>query len=315
MSVVIVTGASGFLGRHVVERLAARGHEVHAFGRDVVPFDRARVRGHRVDLLDPAATGAAVDAVRAEGLIHLAWETAHGDYWSSPSNLDWTAASLRLVRDFRDRGGRRAVLAGSSAEYDWSAASPLEEERSPIRPIGLYGRCKNALREVLDAWAPIAGMSWAWGRIFNIYGSFEKPERLVPRVIRALEEGRTLPFDDGGLVRDFLRVEDAADAFAALYESEAQAAVNIASGEAVSVREVVETIAAALPYAGRIEFGALQRPSDAQPRVVASVRRLREEVGWSPRRTLREGLRETCDWWRARSKAGEPTLAGRSGPE
>lgn len=314
MSTVIVTGASGFLGRHVVERLVARGHEVHAFGRGVLPRDSRGVRGHRVDLLDPAEALAAVDAVRAEGLIHLAWETVHGGYWSSPSNLDWTAASLRLVRGFRERGGRRLVVAGSSAEYDWTEPSPLEEERSPLRPLGLYGRCKNALREVLDAWAPQAGMPWAWGRIFNLYGPFEKPERLVPRVIRTLDEGRTLPFDDGGLVRDFLHVEDAADAFAALYESEVQGPVNIASGNAVTVRDVLDAIAAALERPGGIEFGALQRPPDAPARVVASVRRLREKVGWSPRRSLREGLGETCDWWRSLKNACESTLE-RNGSE
>jgi nucleoside-diphosphate-sugar epimerase len=302
MSSVIVTGASGFLGRQVVARLAARGHEVHAIARNPLPQAIAPAIWHRVDLLDAAQVAAAVQAIRAEGLVHLAWETAHGKYWSSPSNLDWTAASLQLLRHFGDCGGRRALVAGSSAEYDWSMPSPLDESRSPLRPLGLYGRCKNALREVLEAWAPGAGISWAWGRIFNMYGPFENPQRLVPRVVRALGEGRTLPFDDGGLVRDFLHIEDAGDAFAALYSSEAQGPVNIASGEAVTVREVVQAIGEAMGAAGAVGFGALPRPREA-PQVVASVARLRDDVGWSPRRGLREGLCEACDWWRSDANA------------
>jgi len=309
MSIVAVTGASGFLGRQVVERLLACGHEVHALGRrGAQAHERAGVRGHRVDLFDPAATRDALDAARAEGLVHLAWETGHGDYWSNPSNRGWIEASLRLVRDFRECGGRRAVFAGSSAEYDWSAAAALDEDRSPLRPISLYGRCKNELRERLEAWAPGAGVSWAWGRIFNMYGPFEKPERLVPRVIRALDEGRTLPFDDAALVRDFIHVEDAADAFAALYESEVQGVVNIASGDAVAVRELIGIIEALLERPGKVQFGAIRGPSDAPDRVVASVRRLRREVGWSPRRNLQEGLRETCEWWRSHACAGQSTL-------
>jgi nucleoside-diphosphate-sugar epimerase len=311
MSKVIVTGASGFLGRHVIASLLSRDCEVHAFSRSDAPAWKPKsVRWHGVDLRNRSLARPLLEQVRADGLIHLAWHTAHADYWTSRENLDWTAASLALLRDFGDCGGRRVVVAGSSAEYDWTAPSPLDEARSPLRPSSLYGHCKNALRQVLQSWAPLAGMSWAWGRIFNLYGPFEKPERLVSRVIGVLEAGRALPFDDGSLVRDFIHVADAADAFAALYASPVEGAVNIASGSPVSVRDVVATIAASLGRPDQVQFGSLPSQAGAPPRLVASIDRLRTEVGWLPRRTLADGLQETCDWWRRSRSVTAAALDG-----
>jgi len=311
MSKVIVTGASGFLGRHVIASLLSRDCEVHAFSRSDAPAWKPKnVRWHGVELRNRSITRALLEQVRADGLIHLAWHTAHADYWTSLENLDWTAASLSLLRDFGDGGGRRVVVAGSSAEYDWSSPSPFDDTRSPLRPASLYGHCKNALRQVLQSWAPLAGVSWAWGRIFNLYGPFDKPEKLVSRVIGVLDAGRTLPFDDGSLVRDFIHVADAADAFAALYAGPVEGAVNIASGTPVSVRDVVATIAASLGKSGKVQFGSLPMPPSAPPRIDASIDRLRTEVGWSPRHTLADGLRETCDWWRHGGSTAASVLGG-----
>jgi nucleoside-diphosphate-sugar epimerase len=303
MSSVVVTGAGGFLARPLLAALLRRGCSVHALGRSAPPPGLpAQVHWHRVDLFDRAAIREALGSIRAGGLIHLAWETAHGRYWQSSKNLEWTAASLYLLLDFQDSGGRRAVIAGSSAEYDWTGASALDEELTPLRPASLYGHSKNALREVIEAWAPQAGISWAWGRIFNIYGPFENPERLVPRAIRTLQDGRKFAFDDGALVRDFLHVDDAADAFASLYASNCEGAVNIGSGEPVTIRDVVNGIAECIGQPDLVDYGALPAPADAPSRLVASVGRLRSSVGWSPQGRLRDRLRETCEWWKSNAR-------------
>jgi len=300
MSSVVVTGASGFLGRPLVAALLRRGCSVHALGRSAIPHAiSAQVRWHRVDLFDRAATREVIQGIRANGLIHLAWETAHGRYWQSSKNLDWTAASLQLLLDFQDSGGRRAVIAGSSAEYDWSGAPVLDEARTPLRPASLYGKSKNALRELVEAWAPLAGLSWAWGRIFNIFGPFEYPERLVPRAIRTLQDGRKLAFDDGAQIRDFLHVDDAADALAELHTSSYGGAVNIGSGEPVAVRDVINGIAECAGRPELVDYGARPAPADSPTRLIASVGRLRDVVGWSPRGHLRDRLRETWEWWKA----------------
>ena len=129
---VLVTGGAGFVGRPAVAALIARGFEVHAVGR------RAPAGAHVVhpaDLLDGEARRAAVRAAGASHLLHLAWVTQPGRYWQAPENLDWTAASLDLVRAFREAGGGRAVVAGTCAEYDWTGIAPVAGPGIPSPPL------------------------------------------------------------------------------------------------------------------------------------------------------------------------------------
>ena len=230
----------------------------------------------------------AVEEVRPTHLLHLAWFAEHREYWTSPENRRWVDASLRLVQRFRELGGERAVVAGSCAEYDWRAGVCVEDE-TPLAPRGLYGESKNALREALGE----DGV--AWGRIFFLFGPHEHPERLVPSVVRPLLHGEQARVSEGNQRRDFLHVGDVGDAFAALVDSEATGPVNVGSGDARSVRELVETAAGIVGRPELVRFGA---PVDEEPLVVADVTRLRDEVGWTPSRTLEQGLTETVEWWR-----------------
>ena len=111
--------------------------------------------------------------------------------------------------------------------------------------------------------------------------------------------GKPLPFDDGLLLRDFLHVADAGDAFAALLASEVQGPVNIASGQPTSIRDLVSMIANHLDALELVSFGAIPVQAAQPARVVASVARLRDEVGWQPPADLAQRVQETCDWWRA----------------
>ncbi len=310
MSRVLVTGASGFLGRHVVESLVRRGYEVHSISRlDPAPGNSIGVRWHRANLFDRNRASELLRQVRPDGLMHLAWVTEHRTYWTTPENLDWTAATIDLLRAFRAEGGKRVVIAGTSAEYDWSSGNLLDEGHSLLRPSSLYGHCKNALREIVEAWAPAAALSWAWGRIFNIFGPGENPERLVPRVVQTLVERKELALDDCSDVRDFLGVAEAGDAFAALYASDVSGAINIASGVPVSVRQLVEHIAGELGREDLVTFNTASAPGAPSPAVVASVIRLREELGWVPAKNLDESVRSACRWWLENKPAGERQIA------
>jgi nucleoside-diphosphate-sugar epimerase len=298
MTTVLLTGAGGFLGTQVLAALLRRDYSVHAIDRKRPSgMDAAGVIWHSVDLLDRDAVHALFGLVRPQGLIHLAWMTNHGLYWRSPSNLEWLAASLLLLQDFALYGGQRVVIAGSSAEYQWGGLGNLDEISTPIIPDSLYGTSKNALREVVEKWAPGANVSWAWARFFNMFGPGENPVRLVPKVIRTLLDGRELPFDSGAIVRDFLHVDDAGDAVAALFQSFVQGPVNVASGQPLSVRDVIAIIATYMQASDRIHFDA-QANRHEPARVVASVSRLHDEVGWQPHKGIIERLHETCDWWR-----------------
>ena len=289
MSRILLTGATGFIGRHVLPRLQG---DVHAVTTHASPAGDG-VTWHRADLLSSAAI---VTEVRPEVLVHLAWYVEPGRYWTAPENIRWVEASLALLRAFAAAGGRRAVLAGTSAEYDWQAlGGRCHEQRTPLRPATLYGAAKHALHTAAAPYAEQAGFELAWGRIFFVYGPGEPEGRLVPSVGRALLAGEPVPTTSGDQVRDFMYVEDAAAAFAALADGNTTGAVNIASGDPVRVRDVVETIARQVGRQDLLRPGALPDREGDPPRLVADVTRLRQEVGIAPRTALDEGLARTLE--------------------
>jgi nucleoside-diphosphate-sugar epimerase len=303
VSRALVTGAGGFIGRHTLAPLHAAGFEVHAVTSR--PTVTARllpaggdVRWHHVNLLDSERASALVREVRPTHLLHLAWYTQPGAFWTAAENLDWLAASLRLLRAFGESGGRRAVLAGTCAEYHWQRDTHCVEGQTPTNPATLYGAAKHALHVTAEAWARQAGVAFAWGRIFHLYGPYEHPDRLVSSVARALLRGEQARCTHGRQVRDFLYAPDLAGAFVALLLGDVTGPVNMASGEPLRVVDLVGAIAQAAGRPELVRLGALPASPNEPERLTADVRRLREEVGWTPAVGLREGAQLTVGWWR-----------------
>ena len=302
----LLTGANGFIGRHAASALAARGHRVIALSRRPVTAMHevadAGIDWRCCDLLRLKDVERRVAEAKAATLVHLAWDVAPG-YWRSEANLHWLEASLRLLRAFRAAGGERVVSAGSCAEYDWAdpdtVLKPIAEREARFAPQTLYAACKRGFHMALEHYASACGLSAAWGLVFFPYGPAERPERLVPQVARALIAGERPETTEGSQVRDFLDARDAGAAFAALAESDVEGPVNIATGRGVAVREVIELIRAHAAPAAEIAYGALpSRPRDPH-RLVADVRRLTDEVGFTPRIGLDDGIRDAVAWWRA----------------
>lgn len=285
---IILTGATGFVGTHAIPALQARGFEVHALGRRP-PV--AEVVFHGVDILDAAAVKRVVDAVGASHLLHLAWYAEPGLYWCSPINLDWIAATLALVRAFREGGGGRAVAAGTCAEYAWGPERLCED--APCVSATLYGVAKDGTQRILRAYAGETGLSFAWGRLFYLYGPGEKAGRLVSDAIRALSSGERFDTSPGSQRRDFSHVADVAGAFAALVDSAVEGPVNIGSGAAVPVRSILERIGGLTGRADLIDFGARRLAESEPASIEADVMRLRQEVGFRPRYDLDTGLEDT----------------------
>lgn len=293
MKRVVVTGATGFVGRHCLAPLEARGFEVHA----VAAEPSSHAHAHVCDLLDPDATARLLAELRPSHLLHLAWYATPGSYWTAQDNLRWVGATLALATAFRASGGTRFVGVGSCAEYDWSSGR-CDEATTALAPHTLYGTAKHATHEVLASWGARHGVEVAWGRLFFLYGPHEHPDRLVASVIRACLERREARCTAGTQRRDFQHVADAGGAIAALVDSDVTGAVNIASGETVAVRDVVLAIAERTQAHDLIRLGALPMPSGEPAELVASVARLRSEVGWTDRYDLARGLDDTIAWWR-----------------
>lgn len=289
MAHVLLTGGSGLIGRATAAALASAGHEVTTLSRS----GQAPGDGHAIacDLLAPEQVSAAIRSAGATHLVHLAWHDGPRDRWIAPANLDWMAATLHLVREFASAGGQRAVCAGSCAEYDWSV--PELTETTPLRPRTLYGAAKAGTGLALCAAGPALNLSIAWARIFFVYGPGEPPGRLLGDLIGNLKAGKPVDCTDGLQERDFLHVGDLADALTLLLACEATGAVNIASGTAIAVRELIDEVATQLGRRDLIRLGAVPRGKDDPDRLVAEVTRLQQEVGFAPRHDIASGVAAT----------------------
>lgn len=290
MKTVLVTGARGFIGRHAIAPLVARGYEVHAVSSQTGTFDSAAT-WHACDLHDVAAGTSLVAAVQPTHLLHLAWFAEPGAFWNSGQNIRWVEATAGLVQAFAQHGGKRFVGAGTSAEYAWTG-EVCDEETTKMQPATLYGGCKFAAWSILQAFARTQHFSAAWGRVFFLYGPGEKPGRLVSDVVSALAEGREVALSEGHQRRDFMHVADVGAAFAALLDSAVEGPVNIATGQAPSVRDVATKLAELAGRPDLLRFGARPERPGEPLEIRAAVRRLTEEVGFRPEFTLARGLHD-----------------------
>ena len=293
---VLVTGATGFIGRHCLPFLLEKGYEVHAVSSRGSIDDFSDIHWERADLLDPGQVSGLMARVKPSHLLHFAWVTTPGTYRTSLENLRWVRSSLDLLEGFVKSGGRRAVVAGTCAEYDWRYGY-CSEQITPLLPTTFYGICKLSLQKMFEAFARQSGVSSAWGRIFFLYGPHEHAGRLVPSVVCSLLRGERARCSQGNQVRDFLYVQDVADAFVTLLERDVMGIVNIASGSPVALKDIVHKIAEKLNRKALIQLGDASTSADEPPLVVADVRRLNNQMGWSPRFDLDQGLDQTITWW------------------
>lgn len=296
MKRILLTGATGFIGRHCLPLLSARGYEVHAVSTRGSLDSSSDIHWHKVDLLNSLQLQDLVADVMPSHLLHFAWYAMPGKYWTSLENIHWVQSSLELLQAFVANGGERAVMAGTCAEYDWRYGY-CSEKVTPLAPTTLYGACKHSLQIMLDSLSKETGLSTAWGRIFFLYGPYEHQDRLTSSVIRSLLMGEKARCSHGNQIRDFLYVKDVADAFVTLLDSGVEGPVNIGSGRPVVLKNIIQKISDKIIKRDNTEFGAVPVSSDDPPLLVADVRRLIKEVDWIPKYSLDQGLDETISWW------------------
>ena len=299
MNSVLLTGASGYIGQFAIEHLLNKNYTVHAITSKQFNTEKtANFYWHQANLLDADETKSLIESVHPTHLLHFAWYIEHGRYWNAIGNLDWLQAGLHLARCFVENGGKRMVVAGTCAEYDWTKPSPFVEHQTPFNPQTLYGAAKSSLSLTLERFAEVSGVSFASGKIFLPFGANNLENRLIPSVVRALLNNEPAETTHGNQVRDFLFVEEVAEAFVALLESDVRGAVNIASGKGVKIKEVVAEIGNIIGKPELLSIGALAAPDNEPPEIVADVTRLREEVGWESKSDLNKRLEETVNFWR-----------------
>jgi len=306
---VLVTGGTGFVGRHVVDSLLSQGYTVAAASvpGDPLLLDLPEpVAGLAFDIADVASVSAVLERLKPQAVFHMAGLARGNDPARLLSvNAVGTDHLLRAARELS--APPTVVIPGSAAEYGLLDAEQPADEGAPLRPISAYGVSKVA--------QTLTGLSFAWrhqvpvivGRVFNITGPREPPTMLIGAIaeqIAAIEAGDRPPVLRVGNLdpyRDYLDVRDAVLGLVSLWrEGRSGEVYNLCSGVPVQVRAVVEQLVSL----SEVDIEILpdperQRPSDI-PFCAGNPRRVLQATSWRPEHDLAASLADTLAWWRAR---------------
>jgi GDP-4-dehydro-6-deoxy-D-mannose reductase len=314
---VLITGATGFAGRHLAKLCASRDAHVIGLGRR--PHDGpATADLHEyvnADLLSPGGARAAVRAAAPDAVFHLAADASVATSWKSPettirANLASTLNVLEAVR--HDCSGARVLVACSGEEYGNHDSLPLTEEHS-LRPQNPYAVSKAACDLAAGFYADAYGMHVLRMRAFNHAGPGQSDAYVISKFARQIAEadatgraGEPVEIVTGNLHvrRDFTDVRDVVRAYWLALERAAPGVYNVCSGESTEISEILAGLAR---HAG-VELEQTTDPALLREHEVAEIRgshrRLTEATGWKPEIPLERTLADTVEWWRERSVAG-----------
>lgn len=293
---ILVTGATGFIGRRVVEALRSTESSVAAIVRQKMPVHPWLANTDLVvaDLLSADQVRSAVADTAADTLIHCAWDVSPG-YWMSASNEAWLTASKELIDAFASKEGRRVILAGTCAEYNWDdCLHPLNEQDGDFRPATVYGQAKLQLRRYAEQWSLAEpGRSYASGLIFFPFGPGEQASRLMPSVIQSCLQGEKPKVSSGRQIRDFIDCWAVGEALAAIALGNVAGPVNIGTGEGRPIGDIVRMVRDRINPDLEIEFGAIPDRPDDPDSLIANTDRLNHEVGYRPALKIDDALERT----------------------
>ena len=318
---MVVTGAAGFIGSHLVERLLAAGHEVVGIDsfEDYYPrrFKEANIAVARSadcytlleeNLLrmagDEGAGGSRLDEVvgGADCVFHLAAQAGVRASWGESFRIytdNNVLATQMVLEACRRRGVPKVVYASSSSVYGDTDELPMHEEAN-CRPVSPYGVTKLAGEQLCRLYWKNHGVPTVALRFFTVYGPRQRPDMAFHLFLRALHEGRPLEmYGTGGQTRDFTFVDDIVSGIVLAMGGADGAVYNLGGGSRVTLLEAIRTLESVAGLTAEV------RGEDVQAGDVrhtwADLSRAREELGYAPQVALEEGLRREAEWYGARA--------------
>ncbi len=321
---ILVTGAAGFIGAHLVRALLARGEEVVGLDNLNPYYDPAlkqarlaamtqgarpgQFRFHRLYLADHAAVLDLFDAERPDRVAHLGAQA--GVRWSLEQPFAYTAANvtgqLSILEGIRRAGGRvrHAVYASTSSVYGSRAEGAFREEDRTDHPASLYAATKKAGEVMADSYCALYGLALTGLRFFTVYGPWGRPDMAVWLFTEAMTQGRPIRlFNEGRMRRDFTFVEDIVAGILAVLDhppaAPAHRLYNIGNSRPEELGTLVSTLERLLGVRAAKELLPMQ-PGDV-PATFADVSAMGRDFGWAPTTTLEQGLERWVEWWKARA--------------
>lgn len=256
--VVLLTGATGFVGRQVLRALGESGVRVRAVIREGTQYKLTAL-----DAIETVVTTQDIFAKNADWwsdvckgvdtIIHVAWYAEPGKYLQSARNLDCLTGTLQMAKGAAAARVRRFIGVGTCFEYDF-AGGRLSIETS-LRPLTPYAGAKAAAFMALSQWFPPQDVAFAWCRLFYLHGEGEDPRRFVPYLRAKLTAGEPAELTSGNQIRDFLDVSEAGRMIVKTALSDEQGPVNICSGIPITIRQLAEQIADEYGRRDLLKFG------------------------------------------------------------
>ncbi|MGB7244980.1 MAG: NAD(P)-dependent oxidoreductase [Sulfitobacter sp.] len=272
MSRILITGATGFVGLPVAQKLVVAGHDLTCVIR---PCTEEKLEGlnSQVILCDDVFAQSSdwwADALTdIDTVVHLAWYAEPGKYLTSERNLDCLAGTLSMAKGSAAAGLRRFVGVGTCFEYDLTKGELSVD--TPLAPDTPYAAAKVAAFTMLKSWFAISETEFLWARLFYLYGAREDYRRLIPFLHNQMRTGQAAELTSGTAVRDYSDVDAAADLLVKDITGAHVGPTNICSGKGVTIRALAEEIADQYGRRDLLKFGA--RPDNlTDPPVVIGRR-------------------------------------------
>src|SRR5262245_54981446 len=306
MSRILVTGAAGFIGSHLCDRLLARGDAVVGFDNFDPFYDpaikRRNLRGAAAskaftliegDLRDRASVIAALERTKPEKVVHLAAQAGVRPSISKPQlyvDVNVTG-TLNLLDAMTASGCKRMVYGGTSSVYGACSKPPFKEEDAADRPISPYAATKRAAELLCHTWHALHGLRVTVLRFFTVYGPRQRPEMAIHKFARLMLDGKPVQrFGDGSSVRDYTYVDDILDGVVkGVDHDEGFDVFNLGESQTYSLDRLVALLAEELGVTPQIE--ALPDQAGDVPATCADITKARRVLGYDPRVALPEGIR------------------------
>jgi len=256
--VVLLTGATGYLGREIFKVLIKKNIKIKVLVRDVTCKEILELSDSYVvseDLFNEEDSKLKEICLDVDTIIHAAWYASHGEYLLSKKNFDCLYGSARLAKVAVESGVRRFIGIGTCAEYD--ITSGYLSVKTPLDPRSPYAAAKSGLFLALRELLPAFNVEFLWCRLFYLHGGDENPKRLEPYIRSRLERGLTANLSNGSRVRDFLHITDAAELIVDAAIGKICGEVNICSGIPITIKEFSEKIAKEYGQVHKLNFNEI----------------------------------------------------------